>query len=264
VRYGDAPAGYASSPEEVVNYVDAHDNETLWDTLLLKLPPSTPMEERVRRNTLALATVTLSQGISFWHAGAEILRSKSLDRNSYASGDWSNHLDYTLRDNGFGRGLPPEPDNGRRWSLMAALLRKKSLVPASEDIVRARDAALDLLRMRRDLPLLRLGSASAIRAKLSYPVSGTEAGRADLVVMLVDDMVGERVDPGTSGVLVVLNAATTELEVAVPGLTGQGWELSPVQQHGADDAVRRTSWAPATGTVRVPGITAAVLVRTDG
>jgi hypothetical protein len=30
------------------------------------------------------------QGIPFFHAGDEILRSKSLDRDSYNSGDWFN------------------------------------------------------------------------------------------------------------------------------------------------------------------------------
>ncbi|MFK5634728.1 pullulanase-type alpha-1,6-glucosidase [Ornithinimicrobium sp. LYQ103] len=264
VRYGGAPAGYAWSPEEVVNYVDAHDNETLWDTLVLKLPRVTTMDERVRRNTLALATVTLSQGISFWHAGAELLRSKSLDRNSYASGDWFNHLDYTLRHNGFGRGLPPEPDNGRRWPLMATLLADPSLVPGPDDIARACDAALDLLRVRRDLPLLRLGTTERVLGAVSFPVSGTAVGRPDLVVMLVDGTAGERVDPRTSGVLVVLNGAVEGATVPVPGLAGQRWVLSAAQQDGADDVVLQTAWEPATGTVRVPGITAAVLVRTDG
>src|SRR5690606_25921413 len=28
LRYGGSPVGYAAAPEEVVNYVDAHDNET--------------------------------------------------------------------------------------------------------------------------------------------------------------------------------------------------------------------------------------------
>lgn len=32
----------------------------------------------------------LSQGIPFFHAGDEMLRSKSIDRDSYNSGDWFN------------------------------------------------------------------------------------------------------------------------------------------------------------------------------
>ncbi len=61
----------------------------------LKLPPGTAMADRVRMNTLALATTALAQSPSFWHAGNDLLRSKSLDRNSYDSGDWFNRIDWS-------------------------------------------------------------------------------------------------------------------------------------------------------------------------
>ena len=111
LEYNAQPAGYAAEPDEVVNYVDAHDNETLFDALTLKLRPDTSMAERVRMNTLCLALATLGQAPVMWHAGTDMLRSKSLDRNSYNSGDWFNYLDWTMTDNGFGAGLPPEGDN---------------------------------------------------------------------------------------------------------------------------------------------------------
>ena len=96
VDYNGQPAGYAADPSEVITYVDAHDNETLFDALTYKLPEPTSMADRVRMNTLALSTTALAQGPSFWHAGADMLRSKSLDRNSYNSGDWFNRVDWTL------------------------------------------------------------------------------------------------------------------------------------------------------------------------
>ena len=260
VPYGDAPTGYAGSPEEVVNYVDAHDNETLWDTLVLTLPQATPMAERIRHNTLALATVTLSQGISFWHAGAELLRSKSLDRNSYDSGDWFNHLDYALGDNGFGRGLPPQPDNGTRWAAMRALLADPALVPSAQDQGHALACAKDLLRLRQAHPLLRLGSRDAVLEKVSFPVSGTGHGADDLVVMLVDDLRGMRSASPESGLLVVLNAGG-DRDITVPGLAGQRWELSPVQRAGADEVVKGTVWHLGDGRVSVPGLSAVVLTR---
>ena len=43
--------GYADQPDEVISYVDAHDNETLFDALTYKLPAATTMEDRVRMNT---------------------------------------------------------------------------------------------------------------------------------------------------------------------------------------------------------------------
>ena len=36
--------------------------------------------------------IFISQGIPFFHAGDEMLRSKSLDRDSYNSGDWFNRF----------------------------------------------------------------------------------------------------------------------------------------------------------------------------
>ena len=42
ILYNGQPAGYADSPEEVITYVDAHDNETLWDSLTYKLPVGHP------------------------------------------------------------------------------------------------------------------------------------------------------------------------------------------------------------------------------
>ena len=37
---------------------------------------------------MCLALITLSQGVPFIHAGDDLLRSKSLDRDSYNSGGW--------------------------------------------------------------------------------------------------------------------------------------------------------------------------------
>lgn len=39
---------------------------------------------------LALALVMMSQGVAFISGGDDLLRSKSLDRDSYNSGDWFN------------------------------------------------------------------------------------------------------------------------------------------------------------------------------
>src|SRR5262249_44482440 len=50
-----------------------------------------------------LLEIDLVQGIPFFHAGVELLRSKSLDGNSYNSGDWFNKLDFTYQSNKLGR-----------------------------------------------------------------------------------------------------------------------------------------------------------------
>ena len=153
----------------MVTYVDAHDNETLFDSLTLKLPVATTMADRVRMNTLSLSTTALSQGPMLWHAGADLLRSKSLDRNCYDSGDWFNRIDWTGQQNTFGSGLPPAPDNEAKWPFMAPLLADPALKPAPADMAAATAGAQDLLRLRFSSPLFRLGSAELIEQKVSFP-----------------------------------------------------------------------------------------------
>jgi pullulanase len=72
-------------------------------------PRQTPRwQDRVRMNNLAISLVMFSQGVPFFHAGDDLLRSKSLNPNSYDSGDWFNQLDWTYQSNNWGVGLPPE------------------------------------------------------------------------------------------------------------------------------------------------------------
>ncbi|WP_127571422.1 pullulanase-type alpha-1,6-glucosidase [Georgenia faecalis] len=259
IDYRGAPAGYAEQPEEVITYVDAHDNETLFDLLTLKLPTDTTMAERVRMNTLSLATTALSQTPSFWHAGTDLLRSKSLDRNSYNSGDHFNRIDWTGQDNNFGVGLPPEADNGTHWELMRPLLSDPALKPTPQDIAASSAMAQDLLELRFSTELFRLGSADLIAQKVTFPGSGPEAAPG-VVTMRVDDTVGEDVDPALDGLLVVFNATPESVTQAVTDLAGRELTLSPVQAAGADDVVRGTTWDAAAGTVTVPARTVAVLV----
>ena len=259
IDYNGQPAGYADSPEEVVTYVDAHDNETIFDALTLKLPQSTSMADRVRMNTVSLATTALAQTPSFWHAGADLLRSKSLDRNSYNSGDWFNVLDVTGQTNGFGRGLPPAADNEAKWDYQAPLLADPALVPSAADIATASDAAQELLELRFSTDLFRLGSAALIEQKVSFPNGGPDA-TPGVIVMRIDDTVGRDVDRRVDGILTVLNASDDAVSIPVEGLAGERYALSSVQARGSDPVVRETRWDVATGTVTVPARTVAVLV----
>lgn len=257
--YRGSPAGYADQPDEVINYVDAHDNETLYDLSVFKLPTDTPMADRVRMNTLSLATVTLSQSPSFWHAGTELLRSKSLDRNSYNSGDWFNRIDWTGQESTFGSGLPPAADNEGKWSIMAPLLADPALKPSAADIAAAEASALDLLRVRDEVDLLQLGSAELIDEKVTFPISGPDA-TPGLIVMQIDDLVGEDVDPELDGALVVFNASPDPITETIDGLAGREFALADALASGADPVVKTTEWDAATGALTVPARTAAVLV----
>jgi pullulanase-type alpha-1,6-glucosidase len=256
IDFNGSPAGYTAEPSEVISYVDAHDNETLFDSLMLKLPASTSMADRVRMNTVSLATTALSQGPVLWHAGNDLLRSKSLDRNSYNSGDWFNRIDWTGRQSTFGSGLPPKADNEARWPFMRPLLAGVA-PPTPGDIGAATAAAQDLLALRFSSPLFRLGSAALIRTKLSFPLGGPDQPPG-VIVMVLDDTVGPDVDPALDRIVVLFNAAASEQ--VVPVARAGSLSLSPVQAAGSDPVVRERT-VVGGGTVTVPARTVAVLVQ---
>ncbi|MBG6224409.1 pullulanase-type alpha-1,6-glucosidase [Arthrobacter sp. CAN_A2] len=256
VDYNGSPTGYAADPQESITYVEAHDNETLFDALAFKLPSDTPMADRVRMQTLALSTTALGQGVSFWHAGGEALRSKSLDRNSYDSGDWFNILDHTGTDNGFGRGLPPRADNEGKYAFMQPLLADPALKPSPADIEAASEQAQELLQVRQGSPLFSLGTAGLVQQKLSFPGSGPDQAPG-VIVMHLDDTVGPDVDPGRKGIVVVFNASDEPTSQRVPAAAGTGFALHAVQAAGSDDVVRQAA-ATEDGTFTVPARTVAV------
>ena len=194
-------------------------------------------------NTVSLATTALSQTPSFWHAGADLLRSKSLDRNSYDSGDWFNTLDWTGQDNGFGHGLPLKGDNEAKWPYMKPLLANAGAQAGGLGRARRPSAqAQDLLRLRFSTPLFRLGSADAINAKVSFPASGTGDARDGVIAMRIDDTLGADTDPALRGLVVVFNASDEAVTQKVPGLAGASLALSPVQAQGSDPVVKTATW----------------------
>jgi pullulanase-type alpha-1,6-glucosidase len=263
VDYNGQPAGYAADPGETITYVDAHDNETLFDALQYKLPVGTPMRDRVRMNTIALATTALGQSPSFWHAGNDLLRSKSLDRNSYDSGDWFNRIDWTGRESTFGSGLPPATDNREKWPFMRPLLADPALKPRATDMQAAHERADELLRIRFSSPLFRLGSAGLIQDRVAFPGGGPDQ-TPGVIVMTIDDRRGRDIDRKLEGVVVVFNASPYAARETVASAAGRRYALHPVQAHGGDPVVKGSRYDARTGTFTVPARTVAVFVSGNG
>lgn len=260
VDYKGQPAGYASQPGEVVNYVENHDNQTLFDINVFKLPAGTRSEDRARVQMLGAAINVFSQGVAYFHAGIDTLRSKSLDRNSYDSGDWFNRIDWTLRDNFFGTGLPPRQDNGRDWKLMRPLLADASIKPSSRDMAFARDQFRDLLRIRASSSLFRLGSADEVRRRLRFPNSGAKQNP----VVIAGHLDGAGY-PGANfrEVLYLVNADPRQQTVELPEERGKRYRLHPVQasETAADPRSREQARYEARhGRFTVPPRTAVVYV----
>lgn len=88
---------FAENPGQIVNYVECHDNHTLWDRLSITNSHFT-VDERKKTHQLATAITILSQGIPFLHAGQEWYRTKHGDENSYQSGDNINQLNWSQRE----------------------------------------------------------------------------------------------------------------------------------------------------------------------
>ncbi|MCB1996938.1 MAG: DUF3372 domain-containing protein, partial [Rhodoferax sp.] len=257
---GGQPAGYVREPSEVVNYVENHDNQTLFDVNVFKLPPDTPPDERARVQMLAAAINMFSQGVAYFHAGVETLRSKSMDRNSYDSGDWFNRIDWTLQDNYFGTGLPPAWDNEASWPWMRPLLARAAQIrPRPQDIRFARDQFEDLLRIRASTPLLRLPDAAGIERRLRFPNSGPDQVPGVLIGVLDGR---DLPDGGFAALAYAINVDAEVRLLDVPALAGGGWALHPVHlRPGAADVRARRAQLDAGGRLAVPPRTAVVFVR---
>jgi pullulanase/glycogen debranching enzyme len=261
IDYRGQPAGYASQPGEVVNYVENHDNPTLFDQLAMALPRATSREDRARIQVLGLAFTAFSQGIAYFHAGVEMLRSKSLDRNSYDSGDWFNRLDWTFTDNGFGSGLPPARDNDAHWPAMQPLLADPDIKPTPRDIAFTRDAFMDLLRLRASTALLRLRTAKDVQARLQFLNTGPQ----QVAGAIVGHLDGQGLPgAGFAEVLYAINTEAAPLVLHLPALQGRPFVLHPV--HLRPDAAdprpaAQSGWDAASATLRLPPLTALVYVR---
>lgn len=84
-------------PSQVVTYVEAHDNNTLFDKLKISNPDAKPREIE-KMHILADTIILTSQGVPFIHAGQEFMRTKHGDENSYKSSDIVNRLDWERRE----------------------------------------------------------------------------------------------------------------------------------------------------------------------
>ena len=255
IDYNGSPSGYALAPAESVTYVDAHDNEILYDALAFKLPRGTAPADRARMQILALSLVVLGQGVGFVALGSERLRSKSLDRNSFNSGDWFNQIRWDPAEgNGFGLGLPPAGDNEDRWPLARPLLADRSLVPPPEVIAMTAERFREMLRIRRSSPVFGLPSGDEVQRRLTFPLGGP-GETPGVIVMCLD---GTGLDPRWGRVVVVFNATEETTEQTVPELAGVELALHPELTASADPLLRTAT--AAGGVLSVPARSVAVFV----
>jgi pullulanase len=116
VNYSKVP--YAAGPYNTITYCECHDNNTLWDKLIISVKDASDAD-RKEMQKLSLAIVLTSQGIPFLHAGTEFLRSKKGVENSFNSPDSINEIDWSLKSK-----------NSDVFQLVKALIQMRKQHPA--------------------------------------------------------------------------------------------------------------------------------------
>lgn len=261
IDYNGQAAGYAQDPTEIQNYVDKHDNQTLFDNLIYKAPEGADL---VRMQGVSLATAMLGQGIPFTHAGVELLRSKSMERDSYDSGDWYNRVDYSLADNNFNKGLPRKDKDGDNYPLIEQVL-DKHVKPSGADMATMVGFYQELAELRQSSRLLRLGSGAEVIKRVDFRNTGPDQ-EPGLIVMTVDDGInaGADLDPAIDGLVVMINATNAPQSIGdFRDGNDQPIDLSTLQlspAHHAGSSIARDA-AVNGGTLTLGAWSAAVFVK---
>ncbi|GGX49939.1 pullulanase-type alpha-1,6-glucosidase [Saccharospirillum salsuginis] len=254
VDYNGSPAGYADDPEDVINYVSKHDNQTLWDNNMYKVAGSINEADRARMQALALSIPMLGQGVPFIHMGSELLRSKSMARDSYDSGDWYNAVHFDGTDNNWNVGLPRENVDGENWALIESINADPQADPSTQSIALTADQFGEWLQIRNSSELFRLNTAEQVNDVVSFHNTGTGQTPGVIVMKLTDT--ADDLDASRNAIVVVFNATNSEQTMTVNGASG--FNLHPVQQSSADTVVQGASVSGSDFTV--PALTTAVFV----
>ena len=265
--------GYAKDPADIINYVSKHDNETLWDQFNYVLPSDITLAERVRAQNIGIGIPIMSQGIPFLQMGGDFLRSKSMDRNTYDSGDWFNYVDFTMQTNNWNIGLPLAQDNQARWDEMRAFIFSPERAASMNEIEFAAEVFQEFLSIRSTSPLFRLTTAQAIKDRIGFHNIGARQQQG-LIAMSIDDGINtdgvslDDLDMNYDALMLVINSGYTEKSIEV--LTAQGFELHATQAMSIDPMVRGASFIDSSegentkGTFTVPALTMAVFVKNQG
>ncbi len=222
LNYGGQPgAGYALDPQETVQYVSAHDNYTLWDQILAKTPLDSgdlQIRQRVRMQLLALAVVNFSQGIPFFHAGSEMLRSKSGDGDSYNAGDYFNRLDYSYNSNNWGVGLPSKEKNYNEWDYWTSRLRSKELKVDRTLIRFSVDEFVRQIKVRKAYKTLRQENSESVIKQLKF--LNAELGQSRIPGLIVAYYTGP------TPLIVIFNPLNKSVDFR-HSIFSNSWELVP-------------------------------------
>lgn len=257
VNYNGQPTGYTKNTYEAVNYVSVHDNQDLFDAVQLKSNLGDSIASRARRQIMGMSLVALGEGVPFFHAGDDLLRSKDMDQNSYNSGDWFNKIDWSGQTANWGIGLPIASQNQSQWPIMTPLLNNAAYTPLPANIAYSAEAFQDLLQIRYSSRLFRMSTLAELQQNLTFLNTGQKQ-TPGLIVMKLDANGG---DYGRyQHVVVVFNATNAAVTFTDARLKGLNLKLHPVQQGSSDPATKASTFDASQGTANVGALTTAVFV----
>jgi pullulanase/glycogen debranching enzyme len=204
-----------------------------------------------------MSVVALGQGIPFYMGGDDLLRSKDMDSDSYDSGDWFKHIDWSGKTNNWGTGLPLAGHNQMRWEVERPLLSDPSLRPAPEDIRLAETTFREFLKIRYSAALFRMPTSREIETHLHFLNVGPEHIPGTIVMMLDS---GEGTNGDYKHVVVVFNATLSQQTITSVALRKLHLRLHPVLRTSFDPVARKARFDRVSGTVVIPPLTTAIFV----
>lgn len=257
VNYNGQPTGYTKTPIEAVNYASVHDNQDLFDQVQLKSNLTDSIATRARRQIIAMSLISLGQGVPFYQAGDDLLRSKDMDQNSYNSGDWFNKINWSGQTANWGIGLPIASQNQSQWPIMTPLLNNAAYTPQPANIAYSEAAFRDLLDIRYSSDLFRMGTLAEIQQNLTFLNTGQNQTPGVVVMKL--DANGGNYGP-YKHIVVVFNATNAQEVFTDARLKGLALKLHPTQKNSSDPLTKESSFDSKEGTATVPALTTAVFV----
>ena len=222
---------WCTTPTQSINYISAHDNNTLYDHISLVKPNAT-MEEKVDMHKLGVAFYMAAQGIPFMQAGEEIMRTKPsdpvADANNGNAGEGYFHNSYNA----------PDRVNSIKWD---SLNDGYAL-----DVM---EYYQGMIAFRKAHPALRMTSSSAVNSNI-VALPG-----------LSSNVLGYRINAAAvegetaESIVAIYNGNTTATSVTLP--EGE-WHICVNNEEAGVYSLGK-----ASGTVEVPGVSALILVKGD-
>ncbi|RII36029.1 type I pullulanase [Clostridium chromiireducens] len=212
---------WANEPYQCINYISAHDNYTLWDKLHMTNEDSS-LQKRKNMNKLAAAIVLTSQGIPFFQAGEEFLRTKKNEDGSF------NHDSYNA----------PDSVNSLNWDS----------VHEYEEIV---NYYKGLIKLRKKYRAFRMNSSEEIKKNLIFLEYGEDFYKENVVAYKIEDNSGKNL---SNTIVVIFNPNDEEAFVE---LKECGWSVLVNKERAGVDEI----YAIAGNNVTVPSKCAHVLIK---